>query len=124
MKPKIFFLIALAAVSGVGMSAAEAHGTVVNRYDPPSHYSPYTWRAESMPFWLKKDKGFSRWYRHSGLSRVRGLQWWQVYEIYAYERHYKSRYTRNFDRDYFDGSPFRSSGKSRDTERRKKRDRK
>lgn len=45
-------------------------------------------RAHEMPRWLKRDKSFRRWFRHSRLQNNRRLSWHQVFDIYRWEDSY------------------------------------
>ncbi len=58
-------------------------------------------RHDAMPRWLKKDRRFRHWYRHTPLRHYRGLRWPDLYEIYRWERRYfLNRYYDN--RRYYD----------------------
>ena len=50
-------------------------------------------RSNKMPRWLKRNKSFRHWIRHSGLRENRRLSWNQLFEIYRWE-HYNYRYDR------------------------------
>ena len=45
-------------------------------------------RRHAMPVWLKRNKRFRHWYRHSPLRHYRQIRWNQLFEIYRWERRY------------------------------------
>lgn len=51
-------------------------------------------RAKEMPRWLKRNKSFRRWIRHSHLRENRRLSWYQLFDIYRWE-HSDYRYRRH-----------------------------
>ena len=83
---------------------AAAHKEVRNVYQPSAHY--YTHidvRSHHMPRWLKRNKGFRHWYRHTPLKRDRHLAWHQLFDIYRFERRFGHNYHRsaNYWNDYY-----------------------
>ena len=70
---------------------AVAHGRIDKHYDPPKQYRVTVYRDEHMPRWLRQEKGFRGWYRRSSLRQDHNLQWWQLYEIYRWEKQYDRR---------------------------------
>ena len=85
------FIGTLIAVFSLALGAsqtAEAHGTVYNRHDAPRHYHGDFYRYQPMPYWLRRKNGFRTWYYHSSLRFNNELAWWQLYEIYRWERRY------------------------------------
>ena len=56
-----------------------------------------------MPRWLKRDKGFRHWYRHSPLKRDRRLAWHQLFDIYRFEIRFGRSYYRgsNYWNEYY-----------------------
>ena len=111
--------LAVACLLLGAVPAAEAHGIVYNDYDSPRHYHRDIHRDRAMPRWLWNKKGFRRWYHRSAHRLNYRLAWWQIYDIYRWERrfdhprHYKSyygarhheyewykRYWRDYDRRY------------------------
>lgn len=74
---------------------AVAHGRGYDRYVPPQHYRVSNHRHDHMPAWLRKNRGFRGWYRHSLLRHNYDLQWWQLHEIYRWEKQYDSRRRRH-----------------------------
>jgi hypothetical protein len=57
------------------------------------HYGSRYKRTNEMPRWLKRNKSFRHWIRHSGLRENRRLSWNQLFDIYRWE-HYNYRYDR------------------------------
>ena len=45
-------------------------------------------RRHEMPRWLKRNKRFRHWYRHSPLKRYRQIGWNHLFEIYRWELRY------------------------------------
>jgi hypothetical protein len=99
---------------------AAAHKEVRNMYQAPAHLYIDHRRVDRMPRWLHERRDFRRWYRQSPLRRDRRLAWFQLYEIYRWERrwgrtHYRSD---NHWNDYY-GHRYRND--RRDHERRDRR---
>ena len=64
------------------------------RYDNRrGYYGSHYRRTNEMPRWLKRNKSFRHWMRHSGLRENRRLSWNQLFDIYRWE-HYNYRYDR------------------------------
>jgi hypothetical protein len=85
---------------------AVAHGKAYNHYDSPRHYRVSVIRDDNMPRWLRKERGFRGWYRHSTLRHNHHLRWWQLYEIYRWEkrfdrRRHHSAYNRHHSYDWY-----------------------
>jgi len=88
----------LIALGGLLLSATQtavAHGRVYDHYDPPKHYRVNAYRDNYMPRWLREKQGFRGWYRHSSLRHNHQLQWWQLYDIYRWERQIDNRRRRH-----------------------------
>ncbi len=86
---------------------AAAHDKVRNVYQPPAFYDTYTRidvrRPKHMPYWLKRNHSFRHWYYRTPLRRDKRLAWYQLYEIYRWERRWGSAYYRgdNYWNDYY-----------------------
>ena len=82
---------------------ATAHHGVRDTYHAPAYIYVDHRRADHMPRWLRKDRDFRRWYRHSTLRRDRRLAWFQLYDIYRWERRWGLTHYRadNYWRDYY-----------------------
>ena len=52
-----------------------------------SYYGSHYRRTNEMPRWLKRNKSFRHWMRHSGLRENRRLSWHQLFDIYRYDRY-------------------------------------
>lgn len=76
---------------------AAAHKEVRNVYQSPAyhHVRVDVRRSQHMPRWLKHDKGFRHWYRHTPLKRDRRLAWHQLFDIYRFERRFGRAYYRS-----------------------------
>ena len=98
-------------------TAASVNAHEVGRYgyDQKDRYSHSYRRNSEMPRWLKRQKAFRHWYRHSRYQRRRALSWPRLFEIYHWERRYARRYD---DRRYYD----RHDDKSRVDRSRRNRD--
>ena len=74
-------------------------------YQPPAYHHVYhdARRAHHMPRWLKHNRGFRHWYRHTPLKRDRRLAWNQLFDIYRFERRFGRNYYRsaNYWNDYY-----------------------
>lgn len=79
---------------------AAAHKEVRNVHLPSAYYHVEYRRAKHMPKWLKRNKPFVRWYRHSRLKTDRFVTWNQLFRFYNWERSYAYRNSRDtrFDR--------------------------
>ncbi len=101
---------------------AAAHKEVRNVYLPPAPHYAYidVRRPKHMPRWLKHDKGFRHWYRHTPLKRDRRLAWHQLFDIYRFERRFGRNYYRsaNYWNDYY---ALRYGGRHFDRDHRDKR---
>jgi len=81
---------------------AAAHKQVRNVHAvhaPAAYYRVEHRRARHMPYWLKRDKAFRRWYKRTHLRKYRRMTWHRLYDVYLWER-FDSR--RRGDRFYFD----------------------
>ena len=87
----IGILIALGGLLLGAIPTADAHGLVYNRYESPRHYHGSGYQHRTMPRWLWRKKGFRHWYYRSSLRFNYHLAWWQLYEIYRWERRYDHR---------------------------------
>ena len=78
---------------------ATAHQTVHNVYQPPTYYQSYgridERRPDHMPSWLKRDKSFRHWYNRTSLKHNRRLDWHELFNIYRWERSWRSSNRRN-----------------------------
>lgn len=85
----------------VNAPQAEAHDRGHDRYEPRAYYYADVRRPRHMPRWLKHDRSFRRWYKRSALRRDRRLDWYELFEIYRWERYaYRSHHRRY---DYYRG---------------------
>lgn len=76
---------------GAAQTAA-AHDRAYDRYEAPRHqYHASIHRDRHMPRWLRRDRGFRHWYHQSSLRHNDYLAWWQLYEIFHWERRYEHR---------------------------------
>ena len=78
---------------------AAAHKEARTVYQPSVYYRVETRRVKHMPYWLKRNVSFRRWYKHTRLRKNRHLAWHQLYDIYRWERVY-ARYDRRGDHHY------------------------
>ena len=74
---------------------AAAHKQVRNVYQPPAYAHAEWRRPHHMPGWLKQQRAFRHWYRHTPLKRDRRLAWHQLYEIFRWEHRRGAGYRRN-----------------------------
>jgi len=80
--------------------AAAHHGTERLRFYEHA-YQYQDRRHHDMPRWLKRDKRFRSWYRHSRLNRYRQIGWRQLFEVYRWEqRYYGGRYYYTYKDDH------------------------
>ena len=89
-------IAALALMLGTA-GYAQAHGIVYNSYESPRHYHGDVLRDRAMPAWLWRKKGFRHWYYRAAHRLNYRLAWWQIYDIYRWERRYDHpRYYKSY----------------------------
>ena len=81
-------LLLAAGLFFVDVSPAAAHSGVdgISVYSHGRHAEVK--RRQEMPRWLKRNRHFRHWYRHSPLKHYRRIGWHQLFEIYRWERRY------------------------------------
>jgi hypothetical protein len=87
--------------SATSASAHDKHNRDYDRYDDRREYRYYATprphgyryvRANTMPRWLKQQRQFRSWYKHSRYKRRTALSWERLYDIYVWEiRHQRYR---------------------------------
>ena len=116
-------IITVALVAGglLLLDSPEATAHDEGRYSYYStHYQADLHRRHQMPRWLKRDRAFRHWYKHSRLRRHRHLSWDRLFDIYRWEtvdrrmhrradrfarKHDYYRYSERYsDRDHRDGN--------------------
>ena len=65
---------------------AAAHKEVRSVYQSPAYYQVEHRRAKHMPYWLKRNKSFRRWYKRTHLRRYRRMSWHRLYDMYVWDR--------------------------------------
>lgn len=70
---------------------ASAHDRGVERHLPPRHHQAVVHRDRVMPRWLRHDHGFHAWYQRTSLRNNHHLAWWQLLDIYRWERRHDHR---------------------------------
>jgi len=88
-------LIVLGGLLLGATQTAVAHSRAYDHHVPSQRYHVNVHRHDSMPRWLRKNRDFRGWYRHSSLRHNYDLRWWQLYEIYRWEKQYDSRRRRH-----------------------------
>ncbi len=73
---------------------AVAHSEVHVTYPPSAYYRLEHRRPQHMPYWLKRDRGFRKWYRNTRLRHHRHLSWHRLFDIYHREREVKRKHRR------------------------------
>ena len=77
-------ILALLIVSGglllTMATPANAHEYVRHEYDRGDRYYHYSGHRSDMPRWLKREKTFRKWYRHSRYKRRQTVSWARLYE--------------------------------------------
>lgn len=65
---------------------AVAHEEIRISYQPVHYQYDYdVRRSHRMPYWLKRDRSFRQWYKHTRLRRQRHLTWHRLFRIYRWE---------------------------------------
>ena len=99
-------MMTLLMVSGVLLltmaTPVNAHEAGHHEYVQKDRYQHSNRRRSQMPRWLKRQKDFRYWYRHSRYQRRRAPGWARLFEIYEWERRYARRYDdrRHYDHYY------------------------
>lgn len=86
-----------------------------------SHYGGHARHVRQMPRWLKRDKAFRHWYKHTRLRRHRHLTWNRLFDIYRWETIERRKHRRadRYYRHYDDHRHFEDYGRhGRDRKRR------
>lgn len=98
-------IIALLIVTGgllLTMAApVNAHEITRHEYDRGDRHNDYTGHRSEMPRWLKREKAFRKWYRHSRYEHRRTVSWARLYEIYRWEHRYTRRYSERYQHDHY-----------------------
>lgn len=79
-------LLLAASLFFIDVTPAAAHQA--DRLRAQNHGYHFEARRHEMPLWLKRNKRFRHWYRHSPLRNFRQIRWNQLFEIYRWERRY------------------------------------
>ena len=74
---------------------AAAHKEVRHVYQPPAYSYVDMSRPQHMPRWLKRNKAFRHWYRHTPLRHDRRIAWRTLFDIYSWERRWGRAYHRS-----------------------------
>ena len=122
MKPVMTAALIAGGLMLMHSPEAAAHKEVRNTYHAPAHSYVDHRRIDHMPRWLRKDRDFRRWYRHSPLKRDRRLAWFQLYDIYRWERRWGRNYYRG-DNYWLDYYAYRYGKSHHDRDRRHRRHR-
>jgi hypothetical protein len=64
---------------------AAAHQEVRFARHATPYYGLELRRSHHMPHWLKRNKSFRQWYRHSRLRKNSYIAWHQLFDIYRWE---------------------------------------
>ncbi|MEM6511445.1 MAG: hypothetical protein AAF660_00420 [Pseudomonadota bacterium] len=108
--------------------AAEAHPHRYGDRIHPVHHDHYgNYYRGHMPRWLRKDRPFRAWYRHTNLKYNPRLNWRELYDIYRWERRYSNhrryhRYKHYRDRDFNHYRRYWDERPGKRKERRRRRD--
>lgn len=79
--------VALMAGGLLLLDSPEAAAHDESRYSHYSkHYQADLHRRHQMPRWLKRDRAFRHWYKHSRLRRHSQLSWHRLFDIYQWEK--------------------------------------
>jgi len=81
-------LLLAASLFFIDVTPAAAHQGVDRAQVQRHGYAFEMRRRHEMPAWLKRNKRFRHWYRHSPLRHYRQIRWNQLFEIYRWERRY------------------------------------
>jgi len=73
---------------------AAAHQEIRSTYHPYAYYRLEHRRSNHMPYWLKRNQSFRKWYRHTRLRKNRHLAWHRLFDIYRWERVEKRKHRR------------------------------
>ena len=97
MKQVITTILIAGSLMLVDVTPAIAHDGARNVYYPSHQFRVQQKRGKSAPAWLKRDESFKWWYKQTPLKRDKHLSWLELYDVYSWERHYRTRYS---EREY------------------------
>lgn len=73
------------------LSAADASAHRIEYRPYIAHdYHVYS-RTRSFPGWLRRNREFQHWYRHSHYRLTRHMSWHRLYDVYRFERRQRLR---------------------------------
>ena len=104
-------VVALAGLLLGAPQPAEAHGARHHGYDSHGHFHRAAYRDRHMPRWLWKKKGFRRWYFRTPPRLTNRLSWPRLFDAYRWERRH------DFRRSYWRSYRFERHFRDRDTRR-------
>jgi hypothetical protein len=89
-------IVAIAAGSFMLLNSGEAaaHKELRNVYPSSSIHRIEPYRSKHMPYWLKRDTLFVRWYKRTNLKKDRFFTWRELHRIYRWEHADARRYYR------------------------------
>ena len=95
---------------GIGLflvSAADASAHEI-QYRPYIAYDHHEYgRTRLLPRWLKRNREFQHWYRHSHYRLTRHMSWHTLYDVYRFERRHRLR-SRTFYGKVYHHNGYRS----------------
>jgi len=86
MNKLIFAILLVGGLTLANAPEAVAHSEVRNVHVVPAGHRVFVHRTEHMPHWLKHDRSFRHWYRHTPLKWRRHLGWHELYDLFLWER--------------------------------------
>jgi hypothetical protein len=101
MKRTLGAIMVACSLMLVNVTPAAAHEIVRHAYHQPVQYRVTVIRSKSEPSWLKRNKSFKRWYKHSSLRTNRYLSWSELYQVFKWEHSYRDR---RYERSYVNHS--------------------
>lgn len=82
----------------VSAADASAHRIEYRPYIAHDHHV-YS-RTRSFPGWLRRNREFQHWYRHSHYRLTRHMSWHRLYDVYRFERRHRWHGRRIYDKGY------------------------
>jgi len=118
MKYLVWHIVLIAGLVSLTAPSAKAHEPEYRMVRHSEGYA-YVQRHQAIPYWIRRDAAFHRWYWHSAYVRRPELNWDQLYKLYltdhGYHRHHRAHshrievrhHDRYFDRNH-KGQSYRS----------------
>lgn len=101
MKYLVWHIVLIAGLVSLTAPSAKAHEPEYRMVRHSEGYA-YVQRHQAVPYWLKRDAGFHRWYWQSSYIHRPVLSWDRLYKLYLADHHYHRAHGRRNDAHHHD----------------------